>query len=547
MGVRSIPESILSEDYSKGSSYGLKNQLDLTRSFGKHNLVFTAVQDIRYGTNSNVTVDASDFPYPQLNVISQAVPANVTSTGGEGEWSEAAYLARLIYNFNSKYLVTMSVRRDGSSNFGPKNKWGTFPSFSVAWKINEDFFRNVDQISLLKLRFGWGKTGNSNIGGFRYQTTLAEPNHFSPVFGLDQTEAYAINELWTAGNPYVRWESADMLNFGLDANVFRNKLQFSSDYYIKSQYGLLLEVPISRIFGKWDGTAPVMNIGDIRNSGFEFDLKYSKMEGRWNYQLFANLTTVKNEVISVPSDILTDNNITSEGHSIGSIYGYVAERIIQESDFDAEGHYLYAKPVEGYPEPGDIMFRDINHDGQITDLDRTIIGKAIPDFTYSFGGELNFKNIDFSVFFYGIQNADVYNTLRRDLESFEAQDRDHNKSADWAANYWTPENPSTKYVRADQNDANRNTRLSSWWVEDASFLRLKDLQLGYTLPRSWTKRVGIGRTRLYVSAMNLLTFTRYEGYDPESPLSTDDPTTPGIDASIYPIPRTFTGGVQLEF
>ncbi len=547
MGVRTIPSSTLSVDYSGGSSYGLKNQLNFDREMGKHSIVLSAIQDVRMGKNNSVNVDASDFPYPQLNVISQAVPANVTATGGEGEWTEAAYLARLIYNYSDKYLVTMSVRRDGSSNFGPKQKWGTFPSFSFAWKVNEDFFQNVEEINMLKLRFGWGQTGNSDIGGFRYQTTLAEPIHFSPVFGLDQTEAYAINELWTAGNPYVKWEAADMLDFGLDLNAFRNRVQFSSDYYIKTQYGLLLEVPISRIFGKWDGTAPVMNIGDIRNSGFEFDLKYSRMEGLFNYKVYANLTTVKNEVISVPSDILTDNNITSEGHTIGSIYGYVAERIIQESDFNEDGKYLYALPVEGTPAPGDLMFRDLNNDGKINDLDRTVIGKGVPDFTYSFGGEIYFKNVDLSVFFYGAQNADVYNTLRRDLESFEAQDLDHNKSADWAVNYWTPENKSTKYVRADPNDSNRNTRISTWWVEDASFLRLKDIQAGYTLPRKLSDRAGLSRVRVYVSAMNLLTFTRYNGYDPESPLSEEDPTTPGVDASTYPIPRTFTAGIQIEF
>ncbi len=271
------------------------------------------------------------------------------------------------------------------------------------------------------------------------------------------------------------------------------------------------------------------------------------MEGALNYKLYGNLTTVKNEVISIPSDILTDNNITTVGHAIGSFYGFVAERIIQESDFDENGKYLYAVPVEGVPQPGDLMFKDLNNDGIINDLDRTIIGKSIPDFTYSFGGEVYYKNFDFSIFFYGIQNADVYNTLRRDIESFEAQDRDHNKSADWAANFWTPENKSTKYVRADQNDINRNTRLSSWWVEDASFLRLKDVQLGYTLPRKLSDRVGLSRVRFYASAMNLYTFTKYKGYDPESPLVTSDPTTPGVDAAVYPIPRTFTGGIQIDF
>lgn len=547
MGVRSVSNANLSQEFSKSSNYGLKNQLDLNRVLGKQTITFTAVQDVRYGSYRNSNVSATGFPYEQLNVISQSLPDGRVATGGEGEWSELAYLARVIYNYDSKYLVTASIRRDGSSNFGPKNKFGNFPSFSFAWKVNEDLLQDVDQINMLKLRFGWGQTGNSNIGGFRYQTTLAEPIHFSPVFGKDQKEVYALNELWTAGNPYVKWEAADMLNFGFDLNAFRNRFQMSAEYYIKTQYDLLLAVPISRIHGKWDGTSPIMNIGDNRNKGFEFDLRYNKMEGSFNYKLFANLNTVKNEVIRIPSDIEDDENITSQGHTIGSLYGFVAERIIQETDFDESGKYKYALPAEGEPKPGDLMFRDLNSDGVINDQDRTIIGKAVPDFTYSFGAELYYRNFDFSVFLYGIQNADIYNTLRRDIECVEAQDLDHNKSADWAQNYWTPENKSTKYLRPGQNDTNKNTRLSSWWVEDASFLRLKDIQMGYTLPRRVVEKSGLSKARLYISAMNLYTFTRYVGYDPESPLESDDPRTPGVDANAYPIPRNFTAGIQIDF
>ena len=244
MGVRSTTTSTLGESFSDGNSYGFQNQLDLNKVFGNHSFQLSGVSDIRFGNDNNVNVDASDFPYPQLNVISQAVPENVVTTGGEGEWTAEALLARLTYNYKSKYLVTMSYRHDGSSNFGPKKKWGNFPSFSFAWKVNEDFLRNVDQINILKLRFGWGQTGYSGTGR-AYETNLAEPLHFSPVFGLDQKEYYAINELWNAGNVYAHWESAEMVDFGLDLNAFSNRIQFSTDYYIKSQYGLLLGVPIS--------------------------------------------------------------------------------------------------------------------------------------------------------------------------------------------------------------------------------------------------------------------------------------------------------------
>jgi TonB-linked SusC/RagA family outer membrane protein len=551
MGVRSVPTATLEHGNYRGHSLWWKNQLDFHRSFGRHNIAVTAVHQARKGFSRDIYGTAAGFPYEQLNVISQSLPDGRGVSGGEGTSADLSYLARLIYSYNSRYLITASVRRDGSSNFGPKRRWGTFPSFSAAWKINEDFLQQIEQINMLKLRVGWGMTGNSNIGGFRYQTLLASPDHFSPVFGEGQHKAYAINELWTSGNPLIKWEAAEMTNIGLDLNAFRNKIQFSAEYYIKKQSDLIMAVPISRIH--WKGLSgatadPLVNIADIENRGFEFDLRYRKMEGSFTYTAFANLSTVKNEVIYVPSTLLSDNNITRIGNTIGSIYGFVAERIIQETDFDGEGNYLYAIPAEGVPSPGDLMYKDLNLDGVINDADRTIIGKAVPDLTYSFGVDCYYRGFDLSVFFYGIVNAQIYNTMRRDIECFESQDLDHNKSADWAANYYGKDgNPSTEYIRADVNNSNRNTRISTWWVDDASFLRLKDLQIGYSLPASVSNRIGISQARIYLSGMNLYTFTSYKGYDPESPLNSNDPRLPGVDSNAYPIPRTLTAGIQLTF
>lgn len=341
-----------------------------------------------------------------------------------------------------------------------------------------------------------------------------------------------------------------MTNIGLDVNAFNKKVQFSAEYFIKKQDDLLMEVPVSAIQGKFDdiydtGVGAYYNIAEIDNRGFEFDIRYSKMEGEFNYRIFANLSTVKNRVDYVPQQILTNVNITAIGHTIGSIYGYVAEGIVQESDFSEEGNYLHAK--QNSVAPGDIRYKDLNRDGVINTLDRTIIGKAIPDFTYSFGMEFYYKDFDFSLFLYGIQNAQIYNTLKRDMESFSSQDLDHNKSADWAMNYYREELPSTEYIRLDQHNSNLNDRISTWWVEDASFLRIKDMQLGYTLPQSLMNQLSIASARLYVSAANLYSFTKYSGYDPEAPLNSDEPTLPGVDANSYPMPRTISLGVQVDF
>jgi len=549
MGVRSVGSASLRSAFNKGNTYSLENKLQFENTFGDHYLNVIAVHHVRSGDYANATIDAVGFPYEQLNVVSQSNPDGRIATGGRSDHSfgQLSYLGRVIYNYKSRYLFTASIRADGSSNFTEGNRWGYFPSFSAAWKLNEDFLENVSQVNMLKLRAGWGMTGNSDIGGFMYQTSLAEPVHFSPVFGVDQTEAVALNELWSVGNPLIRWESANMTNVGIDLNAFSNRLQFSAEYYYKYQSGLLMEVPISTAFGKWSDHGAFYNIAEISNKGLEFDIRYRKMGGDFNYNVFANLSTVKNEVVYMPSSILSDNNITRIGNSIGCLYGWVAEGVIQEDDFDEEGNYLHAVPVEGVPSPGDLRFKDLNNDGEITNEDRTVIGKAIPDYSYSFGVDLYYRNFDFSVFFYGIVNAQIYNTQRRDLESFETQDLDHNKALDWAMNYYSDENPTTEYVRLDPNDTNFNTRISSWWVEDASFLRVKDIQLGYELPGSLTQSLGMSRLRIYLSAMNLYTFTRYSGYDPESPLNSDEPTLPGVDANNYPLPRSVTAGIQIDF
>jgi TonB-dependent starch-binding outer membrane protein SusC len=550
MGTRSETSTRLSQSNSRGQSFTLKNQIAYTVSIGRHFIDATAVHDASRSSSRNISGTASGFPYEQLAVISQGIEKDLG--GGEYEGARLSYLGRVIYNFDSKYLFSASVRHDGSPNFIKGRRWGTFPAFSAAWKINEDFLKNINEIDMLKVRFGWGKTGNSNVGSFAYTTRIGSPTYFRPVFGLSPTQAYALNEdIWSPpGNPYIQWEAAEMTNFGLDLNAFNNRIQFSAEYYIKNQDNLIMKVPISLIHGKgvnWNPGSPEVNIAAIQNKGFEFDLRYNKMEGQFRYKFFANLSTVDNKVVSIPSSIIGNNNITMVGYPIGSIFGYVAERIIQESDFDNEGNYLHEMPATGKPMPGDLKFADINGDEVINDKDRTIIGKPIPDYTYSFGAEWNYRIFDFSVFFYGIQNAQILNTMRSRVESFRTQDMDHNKSAEWAANYYGKDGkPSTQYVRADRNDSNLNSRSSSWWVDEASFLRLKDIQIGVTIPRTMLQNTGINNIRIYVSGMNLYTFTKYEGYDPESPLNSDQPTAPAVDHNKYPMPRTFTAGIQMS-
>jgi TonB-dependent starch-binding outer membrane protein SusC len=543
MGVRSLKQASLYSRYSDGYSVSWENQLSIVKSFGKHNITFTAVNHVRKGGYNNLSVDAKGYNYESLNVISGSDPLQRTGEGSEGLWAMNSYLARLMYDYNNLVLLTTSIRRDGTTNFLPDKRWGNFPSFSVALKLKDILLSGVDQVSSAKIRFGWGSTGNSDIGAYQYSSLIAQQSEFSPVFGNLQYIAPALNELNSIGNPKIKWESANMKNFGLDLSLFNNSLEFSGEYYIKNNYDLLIRTPVSitvgRIGSPWD------NIAQIYNKGFDVDVRYKKVMGDFSYNLSANLTTINNKVTKVDRSIFSGDITAMKDHAIGSYYGYVCEGIIQEGDTLANGKYKYA--TQGGSAPGDLRFADLNRDGTISTLDRTIIGKSIPDFTYSLNIDLNYKNFDFSLFLYGMQNYQVYNGLRRDIESFAKQDIAHNKSRDFGLNYWTPENQSTKYIRLDQDNSNDNTRFSSWWLEDASFLRVKDLQVGYTLPQASLDKMKMDNLRVYVSAVNLHTFTKYTGRDPEAPLKTNDPIGSGIDNGTYPLPRVFNIGLQMGF
>ncbi|MDD6210128.1 MAG: TonB-dependent receptor [Bacteroidales bacterium] len=556
----------LYELYAENITVGVENQLTFKKTFAdKHNLQVIAVHQMRKSDDNNISAKATGFMFEQLNTMANYTKTNDPDLRGYyTPYRMVSYLGRAMYDYAGKYLLTASIRADGVSVFAPGHRWGYFPSASVAWKLNEDFMQNVDVVDMLKLRFGWGQTGNSNIGGgFQYYNQISSATEFSPVFGEDQQVAQAQYVFTNFGSPDIKWEAADMYNIGVDLNMWRNRFQFSAEYYIKNQNNLLVQVPISSIFGRnGDGCEPWMNLGKLRNRGFEFNGSWRDQVNDFSYGVSANLTTIKNEVTSLPTqEIIKASNRTSVGHSIGSFYGYVAEGIIQATDefynrgVDGEldlSSYKFAKHSGVTPQPGDLKFSDLNGDGVVDALDQTEIGKTVPDFTYTFNLEFGYKGFDLSMFFYGVQNFDILNAQRASMESMNSQDMDHNKFNTFANNYWRPDRPSTEYVRADLGNENQNDRVSSWWVENGSFLRLKDLQLGYTLPAKANKALGISNARIYLSAQNLFMITKYKGRDPEAAMTpTEDanasPLSSGIDNGVYPIPRAFSIGLQVGF
>jgi TonB-dependent starch-binding outer membrane protein SusC len=546
LGVRSRGQARLYESFQEWINLSLENQITYSNSFERNNITATAVHHVRKSEGNSAEITANGFPYEQLNVISQSFESGRQVQGSYTPFASESWLGRIIYNYDGKYLLTASIRYDGNSRFSPLNRWGKFPSLSAAWKLNQDFLSHIPEISMLKIRFGWGKTGNSNIGNFQYMSLIDGFSQFSPVFGINQNMVPALNVVHNFGNPSIKWEAAEMINLGVDMSLFENRIKFTAEYYIKNQNDLLVKIPISSAYGRVSGIGdPWVNLGEIQNRGLEFNGIYNKMQGALHYTIATNLTTIKNEVKYIPGELLSGNNITTIGFPIGSYFGYKAEKILTAEDFGTNGNYLHAVPATGKPAPGDLKFEDLNNDAQINDLDRTIIGKAIPDLIYSINFDASYKNFDMAIFFYGMYNYQIYNHLRAATEGFSTQDMGHNKLRDYAHNYYREDRPSTKYIRADINNSNLNDRPSSWYLEDGSFLRIKDLQFGYSLPQALVYKTGLIQARFYLSATNLLTITKYSGRDPESP-TVSAPLTPGNDNGAYPVPRSFTIGVQVD-
>ncbi|MCK5135457.1 MAG: TonB-dependent receptor [Bacteroidales bacterium] len=541
IGNRSKPFSDLTERSSSFNRILIENLFNYNARIRNHFISVVAGHTTQHDTYDQFSATGQNFRDTEHNVLSQAeIRANMS--GSVNEHKIESYLARLIYDYRGKYLLTASIRRDGSSRFGKEGeRYGNFPSFSVGWKLNEDLLRSVDEIGLLKLRFGWGHTGNMNIGNYAYESTLLRPDASRYLFGVDETLHLGVTDLNSTGNPVIKWEHAIMTNFGFDLHAFRNKVAFTAEYYIKNQEDMLVQIEIPLYYGKNfdDPNSNVwVNLGKVQNRGVELNLTFRNKTGNLSYDLSGNFTTIKNSVLELPEGvpIYDAYTITTEGHSIGSFYGYIAEGIFQ-SEEEIELHASQSAS------PGDIKFRDLNNDGTINDLDRTIIGKPLPDFTYGFNIDLAFKGLDIGLFLYGMHNLDVYNQHRTFIgTATDKYSKDFNKLRE-VQNYWTPENHSTTMTRISTKDPNRNTRMSSWFVENASFLRVQSLQVGYSFPVLFLEKAMISKLRIYVNASNLYVFSKYSGYDPE--VGSTDVLQMGVDEGNYPIPRTISFGIQL--
>ena len=422
-----------------------------------------------------------------------------TASGGRVDFGLQSFFGRVNYNYMEKYLFEANVRYDGSSNFGAGNKWGVFPSVSAGWRISkEDFLADSDLIDNMKLRVSWGKLGNQAISANQYSAIYSLGQNYS--FGGSLAGGAAQNNL---PNPDVTWETSTQTDVGLDVEMLNGKWGFVIDYFNKLTDDILRPVNISSVIGGL--SAPTVNLASVRNKGFEFALTHKNNIGELTYGLGLNFTTIDNEVTKIPAPSIGGFTRTAVGSPINEFYTLKMIGIFQDPAQVAASAQPTAKP-------GDVMYDDFDNNGVIDGDDRQSVGSSIPKLTYGLNLDLGYKDFDFSVLFQGVEDILA-------LTEFEQQPFFNGAGIPkfWVNNAWTPENPNNKYPRITESSTyNTNAwQNSSFLLEDASFLRIKNLQLGYTLPDSVLSKFKITKLRVYLNAQNPVTFTKYRGLDPE--------------------------------
>ncbi|HBI81997.1 MAG TPA: SusC/RagA family TonB-linked outer membrane protein [Bacteroidales bacterium] len=467
------------------------------------------------------------------------------SWGGADEHALLSYFGRVNYDFAGKYVFEGVLRADGSSNFGSNNRFGYFPAFSAGWIMSkENFMQGFTPLSFLKLRFGWGKNGNEAIGAFRYTSLIGSGSKYT--FGTDEVIAVGSNPVGIS-NPDLKWETSEQTNIGVDARFFSDKLSVTLDLYNKKTEDLLVVAPIPSYIGN---AAPTVNGGSVSNKGIELELGYKTIIN--GIGINANLSGAynKNEVLSINNSEgkiygaglavgMYNICIMETGYPIAYFWGYKTAGVFQNEQQIQNYISSDSTIIQPNAQPGDLIWVDMNDDGTIDDKDRTKIGNPYPDVTVGLNLGLTYKDFDFNMFLYGAFGQDIFNGTRRyDLPM-----------SNWNASVldrWIGEGTSNSHPRVTINDPNQNYfKVSDFYVEDGSFLRLKNITLGYTLPEKYSQKVKISKLRIYASAINLFTFTNYSGFDPE--IGAKGALDVGIDRNIYPQPRTFLFGVNLSF
>jgi TonB-linked SusC/RagA family outer membrane protein len=528
---------------SQSTVWQLENTISYDKTIDAHSFSVLLGQSAKesrgsylYGSRNLIT----DYSRPYIDA-SQGLAENGDMSAAGAPYSKvhlASLFARVSYDYDARYMFQATVRRDGSSRFGANNHWATFPSFSVGWNLtNEPYFqKRPEWLSNTKVRFSWGKNGNENIGDFLYMALASSGNNY--IFGSSESVVVGTKPS-VLPNKNLKWEESTQTDVGIDFGFLHNSLNFTIDYYKKRTNGMLMSMSIPSYVGE---SVPYGNVGKMDNSGVEMEINWHHSYGDWNVSVGGNLTYLKNELIEYGNEEGWANLDSFQG--VGTIsraengkpfpffYGYKTDGIFQTQAEADEYNAKYGDTAVA----GDVRFVDVNGDGVIDDSDRTDIGKGMPDWTYGFNFTVEWKGLALSAMFQGTIGNDIYDATRR-------VDAVASNLPSWMLARWTGEGTSNRIPRYVRGDS-RNWKSSDLYVFDGDYMRLKNIMLSYTLPEKWTRKIGVECFKVYVSAENLLTFTKYQGYDPEI---SSGGTSLGIDYGVYPQPRTYSVGFNIQF
>ena len=522
LGRQNRPSNL---DESRGESFTLtwNNTLSYAKQFERHNI--NAVAGTEFISNYESSIGASRQRYDYTNDTFRyldfgGTESDIWNSGSGSEWALMSVFASATYVYDNRYMITGNFRADASSRFASNHAWGFFPSVSAGWKMSEEkFLKNISWLSDLKLRGSWGQLGNQEIDNYTFMTLLKKDG-----------DKYVISRY---GNPDLKWETSEQWNVGVDLGILRNKLYLSADYFMKTTSDILLPISLPSYVGSVSPT--IVNAGTVRNKGFELSLTYRDKVGDFNYSINGNIATLDNKVLKLHPNLPNiDGKVTrtTVGQPLNAYYGFVMEGIYQNEAEINEQLYATDNPTV---QPGDIRFKDLDNNGKIDDNDRDFLGSPIPRFTYGFTLNGEYKGFNFSMLFHGVQDVQHFNDLKKIL-NYDTRPFNHTTEM---LGYWHGEGTSNSIPRPSFTD-NGGSRISSIFVEDASFFRLKNVELGYSFAKLLKKiNSPISDLKIYVSAENLFTVTSYSGLDPES--------TDLIDYGTYPQARSFLFGVNVKF
>lgn len=573
-----VQSSTGSRGANNGSNWTLKTYLTYNGTFGKHNISVMAGHEAQENSYETLYASRDNYLFNTIHELNMGDSSTAKNSSGRGSSAIESYYGRLNYGYDDRYLATFTVRGDGSSSFGPANRWGVFPSMALAWKINnEKFLKDVKWLNNLKLRLGWGLVGNQSASSYAYGVTMSSA---ASIWG---TGFYAGNY----PNDKLKWEETRAWNAGLDLNLFDNRVEFIFDTYLKNTDNLLMRASLpSYVAGIIN--SPWVNAGAMENKGAEFTLNtvnISKKDFTWRTGITISfnknkITKLYTETAGLSGKVDQSQTLTysTVGQPVGQYYGYkVVGMFKEESDFyqrDADGNFLLDKNGNrlsvALPENqhiakdevwvGDYIFEDLNGDGVIDEQDRTYLGNPEPKFSYGFNNTFTYKGFDMNIFINGVYGNKLVNLFRQDFTNpmrnsnllKEATGIAHVELIDpaqpeeiWNVRVSNPESATVQ--RLNTADGNDNNRMSSRFVEDGSYLRIKNISLGYTFPQKWTRKWHIENLRIYMNIQNAFTFTKYKGYDPEVGAYNYDVLLRGVDYARYPSQRIYTVGLNLSF